>query len=138
MARKQPLTWIAKPRKPTKSAIPKVLKVQVDTKAKVLVETVLKPRFVQPPPKKPRFNYLIDVAAKWDGSSHYFVSTYACPGPTAISPTFEAKFARMEYVGNGKFSLSFMRHTGKWAVPPERISLDECLDAIQHDFWFQP
>jgi len=95
-------------------------------------------QFIQPPPKKPRFNYIIDVAAKWHGSSLHFVSTYACPGPTAISPTFEAKFARMEFVGNSKFRLSFMRHTGKWVVLYERLALDECLDAIQNDPWFQP
>jgi hypothetical protein len=76
------------------------------------------------------------VAAKWHGSSLYFVSTYACPGPTALSTTFEANFAHMEFVGIGKFSLSFMRHNGKWVVLYDRLSLDECLDAIEDDPWF--
>jgi hypothetical protein len=138
MAKKQPLTWRVKPARAKKSAIHETLKAQADAKAKELVETVLKPRFVQPPPKKPRFNYIIDVAAKWYGSSLCFVSTYACPGPTALSPSFEAKFAKMEFVGDGKFSLSFMRHTGKWVVLYDRLSLDECLDAIRDDPWFQP
>jgi len=132
------MTWMARPTKPKKSALPEALKAQANAKANKLVETVLKPRFIQPPPKKPRFNYIIDVAAKWHGSSLYFVSTYACPGPTAISPTFEAKFARMEFVGNATFNLSFMRHTGKWVVLYEHLSLDECLKAIDTDFWFQP
>jgi hypothetical protein len=44
----------------------------------------------------------------------------------------------MEFVGYGKFSLSFMRHTGKWVVLFERVAVDECLDALQKDFWFQP
>jgi hypothetical protein len=139
MAKKKPLTWLPRASRPKKASIPETLQAQVDTKAKELVETVLKPKFIQPPlPKKPRFNYIIDVAAKWHGSSLYFVSTYACPGPTAISPTFEAKFARREFVGNSKFSLSFMRHTGKWVVLHERLALDECLDAILNDPWFQP
>lgn len=137
MAKKQPLTWMVRPTRPKKPAISESLKAQVDAKAKELVETVLKPRFVQPPPKKPRFNYIIDVTAKWHRSSLYFISTYACPGPNALSPTFEAKFARMEFVGGSKFSLSFMRHTGKWVVLYERLSLDECLDAIKDDPWFQ-
>ncbi len=85
----------------------------------------------------PRFNYIIDVAAKWHGSSLFFISTYGCPGPTAISPTFEAKFARMEFAGGRQFSLSFMRHTGKWVVLYDRLSLDECLGAIKDDPWFQ-
>jgi hypothetical protein len=137
MARKPPFPWMLRPTRPKKSAIPVWLKAQVDAKVKELVETILKPKFVKPPPKKLRFNYIIDVAARWHGSSLYFVSTYASPGPDAISPTFEAKFARMEFVDNGKFSLSFMRHTGKWVVLYERLSLDECLDAIKDDPWFQ-
>jgi hypothetical protein len=137
MAKKKPLTWMIRPSRPKKPAIPDSLKAQADAKAKDLVETVLKPRFIQPPPKKPRFNYIIDVAAKWHGSSLYFVSTYACPGPTAISPSFEAKFARMEFACDDKFSLSFLRHTGKWVVLYDRLSLDECLDAIKDDPWFQ-
>jgi hypothetical protein len=138
MAKKQPLTWMVRPTRPKKSAIPAALKVQVDAKAKELVEAVLKPKLIKPPPKKPRFNYIIDMAAKWHGSSLYFISTYAWPGPTALSPTFEAKFARMEFVGNSKFSLSFMRHTGKWVVLYDRLFPEECLDAIKDDPWFQP
>ena len=137
MAKKKSLTWLPRPSKPTKASIPETLKAQVDTKAKELVETVLKPKFIQPPPKKPRFNYVIDVAAKWHGSSLYFVSTYACPGPTAISPTFESKFARMEFVGGSKFSLSFMRHTGKWVQLFDGLTVDECVTAIRDDYWFQ-
>jgi hypothetical protein len=78
------------------------------------------------------------MAAKWHGSSLFIVSTYACPSPDAISPTFEIKFARMEFVGKGKFSLAFRRHNDKWAVVYKRLSLDECLDAVEKDFWFQP
>lgn len=138
MAKKHPMTWLPARSRPKKSSISDAFKAQVDAKAKKLVETVLKPKFIQPPPKKPRFNYIIDVAAKWHGSSLYFISTYACPGPTAISPTFEARFARMEFVGSSKFNLSFMRHTGKWVVLFRSLTLDECLDAIENDFWFQP
>jgi hypothetical protein len=138
MAKKKPLTWMIRPSRPKRAAIPDSLKARADAKAKELVATVLKPRFIQPPPKKPRFNYIIDVAAMWYGSSLFFISTYACPGPTAISPTFEAKFARMEFVGNSSFSLSFMRHTGKWVVLFDCLSLDECLVAIRDDPWFQP
>lgn len=135
---KKGMTWLPARTRPKKSTISDELKAQVDAKAKKLVETVLKPKFIQPPPKKPRFNYVIDVTAKWHGSTLYFISTYACPGPTAISPTFEAKLARMELVGRSTFNLSFMRHTGKWIVLFRCVSLDECLDAIENDPWFQP
>lgn len=138
MTKTKPMTWLPGRSRPKKEPIPDTLKAQADAKAKKFVDLVLKPKFIQPPPKKPRFNYIIDVAAKWHGSSLFFVSTYACPGPTAISPTFEAKFARMEFVGSSKFNLSFMRHNDKWVVLYRCVSLEECLDAIENDFWFQP
>jgi hypothetical protein len=138
MAKKSRRTWLPSPSRAKKPSIPAVLKAQVTAKAEKFVESDLKPKFVQPPPKKPRFNYIIDVTAKWHGSSLYFVLTYACPGPAAISPTFDHRFARIEFVGNNQFSLSFMRHTGKWVVLYDRLSWDGCVEAIKNDFWFQP
>jgi hypothetical protein len=73
MAKRRPVTWMVRPGKPKKPSIPESLKALVAVRAKKLVETVLKPKFIQPPPKKPRLNYIIDVAAKWHGSSLYFV-----------------------------------------------------------------
>jgi hypothetical protein len=60
------------------------------------------------------------------------------PGAHAVSPTFETKFARMEYVGNGRFALSFRRPTGQWVELHDALSVDECPKAIQDDPWFQP
>ena len=56
MATKNSMTWLPARSSPKKSTIPDALKIQVDANAKKLVETVLKPKFIQPPPKKPRFN----------------------------------------------------------------------------------
>jgi hypothetical protein len=108
----------------------------VDAKATKLVEK-LKPKYVQPPPKEPRFNYIIDVWTKWIGGTLYFGTTYACPGPNAISPSFEVKFARMEHVGGGRFALSYMRHTEKWFKLFPSLTADECLDAIENDPTFE-
>ena len=41
-------------------------------------------------------------------------------------------------VGNGKFALSFMRHTGEWVRIYDALTVDECLKAIQDDPWFVP
>ncbi len=110
---KQRKAWMFSPGKKPKAALPGTLKDEVDTKAKELIATVLKPKHVQPPPKDASFNYIVDITTNWLGSKCYFISVYRSPGPHAISPTFETKFARMEYVGDGKFALSFMRHTGQ-------------------------
>ena len=121
-----------------KVALPGPLKAEADSKARNLIENVLKPMHVQPPPKGHLLNYVTDITTKWLGSKCYFVSVYACPGPHAISPTFEAKFARMQYLGNGRFALAFLRHTGRWVELYEGLSVDECLKAIRDDPWFQP
>jgi hypothetical protein len=125
--------WTFGPGKRPKVALPDTLKGEADTKARELVETVLKPMHVQPPPTGHQLNYLTDITLKWLGSKLYFVSVYACPGPSASSPTFEAKFARLEYVGDGKFALAFLRHTGRWVELYDGLSVDECLAAIRDD-----
>jgi len=119
-----------------KAPLAERIKADVDAKATDLVEK-LKPKYVQPTPKKPRFNYILDVWTKWLGSTLYFGTTYACPGPNAISPSFEVKFARMEHVGGGRFALSYMRHNDKWFKLFPSLAADECLDAIKNDGHFQ-
>jgi len=133
MAKKPKKAWVYAPKKPPKQKVPDDLKAKVEAQASELVEKVLKPRHVQPPPKEPKFNYIIDLRTKWQRSYLYFGATYACPGPNAISPTFETKFARMEFVGGNKFALSYMRHTGKWWEIFSRLSLDECLEHVRDD-----
>ncbi|HBI43351.1 MAG TPA: hypothetical protein DDY78_10925 [Planctomycetales bacterium] len=110
----------------------------METKAKELIENVLKPKHVLPPKKGEQINYIIDIGAKWYRNYFYFFSTYACPGPNALSPSFESKFARMEYLGNDKFALYFMRHTGEWVGIYDALSVDESMKAIQDDGWFVP
>lgn len=126
--------WMIRPAKQDKPTVTASIKAQVEAKAKDLIEIVLKPKHVQPPQENERFNYIIE----WYRNYFYFFVTYACPGPNALSPTFEVKFARMEVVGNGKFALSFMRHTGQWVGLYDALAVDECMKAIQNDPWFQP
>jgi hypothetical protein len=130
--------WAFSTGKKPRVSLPGTLKDEVDTQAKELIETVLKPRHVESPPKETRFNYITDITIKWLGSTCYFISVYACPGPNAISPSFETKFAKMEYVGDSKFALSFMRHTGQWVQIYDCMTLEECLTAIKDDPWFVP
>jgi hypothetical protein len=138
MAKKRK-AWMIRPskKKPT-TPLSDSLKAEVQTKTDALIEDVLKPKHVQPPPKDGQFNYIIDIGAKWYRNYFYFTSTYACPGPNALSPTFEAKFARLEYLGVGKFALYFMRHTGEWVGLYDALSVDDSLRAIRDDPWFVP
>ena len=130
--------WVYAPGKPAPPSVPEDLKAEVKAKADDLVESVLKPQHVKPPPKDLRWNYIIDIYTKWHRSFFYFCSTYACPGPNALSPTFESPFARMEYVGAGRFNLAYMRHTGKWWEVYQGLTAEECLETIRDEGIFQP
>lgn len=136
---------MAKPREPwnirparKRASVPRSLEVEVETKARDLIENVLKPTYVKPPEKNQQFNYVADIGAKWYRKFFYFFAIYACPSPTALSPTFEYKIARMEPLADGTFALYAMRHTGKeWIGIFDALSVDECMQAIRDDPWFQ-
>src|SRR5208283_2131906 len=109
------LMTMAKPREPwnirlakKRASVTASIKAEVETKGKDLIDNVLKPKHVLPPPVEAQFNYIIDIGAKWYRNYFYFFSIYACPGPNALYPTFESKFARMEPLGGGQFALYFM------------------------------
>ncbi|HEY4759667.1 MAG TPA: hypothetical protein VIH42_03720 [Thermoguttaceae bacterium] len=131
MAKKKPgrrWTWALS--KKYKLKEPDDIKAELDAMAKELIEKVLNPKYIKPPPKKPRWNFPLDIWTKWHGSFFYFSSTWASPGPHRISPTFERPFARMEYVGNRHFNLAYLRHTGKWWEIHKELLLDKCLKLI--------
>jgi len=130
--------WVYSPQRPSKPRVTEAVKLDLETKANALIELVLKPTYIKPPRQDQQFNYIVDIYAKWRGSTFYFYSKYAVPGPNAISPFFEDKFARMEYVGSDHFNLSYMRYTGKWLEVYTGLSVDECLAAIKDDPLFQP
>lgn len=128
--------WNIRPAK-RRASVTASMKTEVETKAKDLIENVLKPKYVLPPKKGEQFNHIIDIGAKWYRNYFYFFSTYACPSPNALSPTFEWMFARMEPLGDGTFALYSMRYTGKeWVGVFDALSVDECMKAIQDDQWF--
>ena len=113
---------------------------QVPGEAKVrkLIDDVLKPKHVEPPPVEGRFNYISDITLKWHGSTLFLVALYACPGPNALSPSFESRFARLKPAGGNCFDLDFMRHTDQWVPLHQGLTLDQSLEAIRVDPWFTP
>ena len=61
--------WNIRPAK-KRASVTASLKTEVETKAKELIETVLKPRHVLPPPKEKQGNSIIDIGAKWYRGRH--------------------------------------------------------------------
>jgi hypothetical protein len=130
--------WMYCPPRPKKLKVPDSVKSKVSLKAQQLIDEYLRPEHVKPPPKKPQFNYIIDLFTKWYQSYFYFCAVYACPHPDATSPTFETRFARMGYQGEDRFNLAYMRHNGKWNEIFFALTLDECLKAIKDEPHFLP
>ncbi len=131
-------TWVYVPPREAKPTVPAALKLEVEAKARELVESVLKPLHIKPPPDDDRFNYIVDIGTKWYRNYFYLSATYRCPGPTALSPYFEAKFARLEYTGTDHFNLAFMRHAGQWIEVYFDRPVDQCLQAVKDDPFFIP
>jgi hypothetical protein len=127
--------WVYAPAKPK---VPDAIKAGVQKEADQLVESFLKPNFIKPPPADTQWNYIVDIYTKWYRGYFYFCSKNHCPGPTAMTDYFEDKFARLEYVGDGRFNVSYMRHTEKWWEIFQGFTLDQCLEAIQHIPNLQP
>jgi len=133
MAKKQK-RWTYSPSKPK---VLETVKASVKSKADELVDNVLKPRSIKPPPDD-MSNYVVDIYTKWHRNYFYFCAKYACPGLNAISPYFETKFARLEYVAEDRYHLSYMRYTGQWWELYQDLSLDEGLNAIRDEPFFMP
>ncbi len=130
---KQQRMWTSAPTKPAKPAVPASVKDDLEARANTLITSVLKPRHIAPAPADQRFNYITDIHTKWHRNYFYFCATYCCPGPGAVSPSFETKFARLEYIGHQHFNLSYLRHTGQWFEIHTGLLVQDCLDAISQD-----
>lgn len=135
---KQKNTWIYSHPRQLKPKAPSTLKAEVQTQANQLVESDLKPKHVKLPVGNEQFNYLVDIYTKWHGNYFYFCAKYCSPGPYAISPFFETGFARLAYIGDNRFGLSYMGHTGQWWEIYPDLSLEESLSAVSDEPHFLP
>lgn len=131
-------TWSFSPPKQKKPQVPDSIKFRLKEKADEIIENVLKPEHIKPPPTDNDFNYLVDIYSKWYRNYFYFCAKYYCPSPNAISPSFEMKFARMEYIDTEKFNLSYMRHTEQWCEIYQGLSILDCLKIICEEPHFIP
>ena len=137
MAKRQK-QWIYSPPRPPKPKVPEPVKRDVETRAHEFIASVLKPKHLAPAPKDADVNYLVDISTKWYRNYFYFCATYCSPGPSAIAPSFETQFARLEYVDDQQFHLSSMRHTGQWWELYTALSVGECFESIRDEPHFLP
>lgn len=130
--------WLYKPPKKSAAKVPDLTKATISGKAATLIDEILKPQYVRERDPSHDYNYMVDIFGNWHGRYFYFCSRYNCPSPKAIAPSFNAKFARMECVGDDSFNLSYMRHTGQWVEVFQGLSLDQCFEEIANNPIFEP
>jgi hypothetical protein len=129
MIKKKPKRiWQLVPEKKPKPKVPDTTKLLLTEEANKLIETVIKPRYIQPPPTDNDLNYLVDVYSKWYQNYFYLISRYNCPSPKALASSFELKYIRIEYVDENKYNLAYMRHTGQWYEIRQECPMLECLN----------
>ena len=131
-------SWQVMPAKKIKPTAPSSTQSLLKEKANKLIEDIIKPKHVQSASITNDHNYIANIYSKWYRNNFYFCATHNCPSSNATYPSFETKFARMEYAADNKFNLAYMRYTGKWFEVSQDISMDECLKLIEEDPIFMP
>ncbi len=131
-------TWMPAAPGRTNPQVPDSVGLTLREKANEIIEKVIKPKYIKPPPTDNDFHYLVDIYSKWYRHYFYFCAKYNCPSPNAIVPSFETKFARLEYVGNERFNLSYMRHTDQWWELYQELTMLECIKSIAEEPHFIP
>ena len=92
-----------------------------------------------PPLEEPQqFNQAVRVESKWRGSYFYLMSHYKCPpGPEYTMEGFEMGIARLAYKSPGAFDLAYFRHTGQWHTVYYDLPLEDCLERVKSDPFFE-
>ncbi|MFZ5996869.1 MAG: hypothetical protein ACOYW7_05210 [Nitrospirota bacterium] len=130
--------WIYTPSKMPKPKVPDRIRDEVQAKADHLIESEFNRAHIKHPKKDEQFSYIVDIYAKWYRNYFHFIAKYRCPALDCISEFFERKFVRLEYIGNNRFTLSYMRHTGQWWELYTDLTLEQCLEAIRDEPHFLP
>jgi hypothetical protein len=134
MAKKR--KWIYVLEKPAKQKASSAFMEIVDKSVATFIETTLKP-YYSLEESSDKVRRIVNIYAKWH-QQHFihFLAEFHDTSPNAIHQYYKDPFARMAYMGDERFNLAYMRHTGQWWDKYQNISLEDCLDAIKTDDFF--
>lgn len=127
--------WIFSNTKKEKFTLTEAEKKEVEKKFDPLIDEWLKTKIDQP---NDNFNYKSNFYSKWYRSYFYLCCTYKSNRPNRIADSFEDKFTRFEYIGDGKYNIAYFRHTGQWHNVYYDKSLNESFEIVKNEIIFHP
>jgi hypothetical protein len=144
--------WVYTPAKAKKPQVPAAAKELITAQCQQLIDSEFKPRYIDNPVNS--FHKITEIYGKWYRNYYYFCSTYhlnlssdalakltEITGESAeqiTAQTSENKFTRLEYIGEDKFNLAYMRHTGQWWEVNTGLSLKRTLEELKRNEIFHP
>jgi hypothetical protein len=112
-------------------------KQRIIVACEALIKDVLKPRFL-PQIKPTKWNYCIDIHGVWSGWRYRFLQRYKSGMEHNRGEEFDAPFARIDRIAPDRFSIYWMRHTGKWWQLYTGVTLTEALKILEDDGLLHP
>ena len=117
-------------------ALSQVEKAAIAERCEDFIATTLKPRFL-PEIRPDEFNYPVDIRGNWRGSKYSFITRYRSGFSDNLGEEFDSPFARLDHVeehlGDTRFDVMWLRHTGKWWRLHSSVTLKEALQLIEAD-----
>lgn len=95
-----------------------------------LVRDVLKPRFLPEITPTP-FNYCVDIHGDWRAGRYRFLQRMRSGFADTRGEEFDHPFARLDFMGFGRFDIQWMRHTGSWWRLHTGLSLAGAIDLLE-------
>lgn len=130
--------WTFRPSRMKKPRVLEEMKHLVKDKCDEFIEIVLKPEHIIEQDVNTHNDRIVEIYTKWVRNFLYFKARYYCCDPEAIRNNYEEGFARLEYVDEDRFNLSYFRHTGRWWEVHRELTLDECLGEIADEDIYRP
>ena len=122
---------------PPAGATRRVGKAVIVAACEAFIRDVLKPRFL-PEIKPTEWNYVIDIHGAWAAGRYRFMQRYRSGMEDNRGEEFDAPFARIDRMGQDRFDIYWMRHTGKWWRLHVGVTLVEALRILETDGVLHP
>jgi len=123
--------WVYAPKKVRPKVSPKTKEV-IKNKCDEFIESKLKPTYVKKFNPNVKEQQRVDIYCKWYQHYVHFVEVFKDTRDDVISPEYEDRFFRLQYLSNGDLIPAYLRHTGQWQdLNWEGASLEACLSEME-------